>query len=105
MPKPVVSVCIPVWNRERLLPATLESVLGQSYDDLEILVLDNASTDASVEIATRYAARDRRVRVLRNDANIGGMPNYRRLLELATGDYVKFCNSDDLLPPSLVTRL
>jgi hypothetical protein len=105
MPKPLVSVCIPVWNREHLLSETLDSVLGQTYDDLEVLVVDNASTDGSADVARRYAARDSRVRLVVNGANIGGMPNYRRCLELATGDYLKFCNSDDLLPPSLVTRL
>lgn len=105
MSKPLVSVCVPVWNREKFLAATLDSVLGQSYTELEVLVLDNASTDFSVDIACAYAARDSRVRVVRNESNIGGMPNYRRLLQLATGDYIKFCNSDDLLSPSVVGRL
>ncbi|MDQ1632348.1 MAG: hypothetical protein QOC80_2320 [Frankiaceae bacterium] len=100
-----VSVCVPVWNREDVLEQTLTSILEQTFDDLEVLVLDNASTDGSRTVAERVARRDSRVRVFVNMENIGGWPNHRRLLELASGRYVKFCNSDDLLSPGTIERL
>jgi len=103
---PTVSICIPTWNRERLVVDALDSALGQVGDvDFEVLVVDNASTDATVDVARQFARRDARVRVVCNPENIGCYPNYARCLEEATGDYIKFLNSDDVLHPDALARM
>ena len=62
-----VSVCIPVYNRRDELDRALRSVVSQTYQDLDIVVVDNASTDGSHEVALKYAQADPRIRVTRND--------------------------------------
>lgn len=86
MQRPEISVLIPVYNAERFLERCLDSVLSQPIDSLEIICLDNGSTDSSREILTRYAAKDARVRVIRQQ-NAGVARARNRLLELARGTY------------------
>lgn len=102
---PAVAVCIPVFNGERHLHQCLESVLGQSERDLEIIVVDNCSDDTSLEIAEAYAARDRRVRVHRNPRNIGLVGNLNRCVELAESPWIKFAFHDDRLAPTCIERM
>ena len=94
---PQVSVCIPVFNSARFLRETLASVFAQSFQDFEIVVVDNASTDETPAILD--AVKDPRVRVVRNAVNIGPVGNFNRALELARGTYVKLLCADDLLCP------
>lgn len=93
-----ISVIIPVYNVEKYLEACLDSVLAQSLRDIEVLCIDDASTDGSPEILHRYAERDARVRLFANEENRG--PAYSRNVGLkhATGAYVYFLDSDDLVP-------
>lgn len=93
---PRVSVGMPVYNGEAFLEETIESVLGQTYADLELIISDNGSTDRTPEIAQRYAVRDRRVRFVRTDENRGAAWNYRRTFELARGEYFRWAPADDL---------
>jgi len=102
---PAVSICIPSYNYAAFLPQALDSALGQSARDLEVLVVDNCSDDGSMEILERYARRDPRVVVHRNEANVGMMGNFNRCIELARGRYVKFLCADDTLEPACVERL
>lgn len=102
---PSVTVAVPVRNAEAFIDETLASARRQSYEDIEILVIDNASTDDTVPIVERVAAIDDRIRFLRNDTNIGIAANFNRCLALATGRYVKFLCSDDLIEPSCVERM
>jgi hypothetical protein len=104
-PEPLVTVSIPVYNRPELLAETLDSVLAQTYEELEILVVDNASTDDTVAVAMSYAEKDSRVAVHQNTHNIGSLDNYRRCMELARGEYMKLLCSDDLLAPRAIARL
>jgi glycosyltransferase involved in cell wall biosynthesis len=80
-------VAIPVYNGEAYLAQTIESILGQTFRDLELIVSDNGSTDRTREIVASYAARDARVRVVRSEQNRGAAWNYRRSFELACGEY------------------
>jgi glycosyltransferase involved in cell wall biosynthesis len=102
---PAISIGVPVYNMERLLPEAVESALGQTYRDFELIVVDNASTDRSYEIASEYARRDSRVRVFRNDTNIGHLPNFNRCFDLARGTWLKFLCADDWLAPDCLERL
>jgi hypothetical protein len=102
--RPIVSICIPVWNRPEMLRDALESAMAQTYEPLEITVVDNASTDETAEVARELARGDERIHVYVNDHNVGGR-NYIMTLNRSRGELVKFLNSDDLLEPTCVTRL
>ena len=92
---PAVSVCVPVYNGARYLRATLASVLDQDYDDYEVVVLDNASTDGTPVILADLD--DPRVRVVRNDRLLSLPDNWRRVCERAQGRYLKVVCADDLV--------
>ena len=100
-----MSVCIPVYNGERWLRDAIESVLGQTRRDFELLIVDNRSSDGSLEVAADAARRDDRVRVVENVATIGAVPNHNRCLQLAQGDLVKFLHHDDLLRDDCLERM
>jgi len=101
---PRVSIGLPVYNGEKYLPVSLESLIVQECDDFELIISDNASTDRTEEICRSYAARDARVRYYRNGCNVGAAPNYRRVLELARGEYFKWVAHDDYYYPALLRR-
>ncbi|HEX2053785.1 MAG TPA: glycosyltransferase family A protein [Actinomycetota bacterium] len=96
-PLPLVTVGMPVYNGAAHLEEALQSVLAQDYPALEVLVCDNASDDATPAIATEFAAHDPRVRYLRNAENIGLLPNFRRVRDLARGEYFTWLGHDDLI--------
>jgi len=97
--RPLVSVLVTSYNRERYLGVALESVLAQTYREFELIVSDNCSSDRSVEIARQYAQRDGRIRVSVNDRNIGQFENRRHAATLARGEYLKYHDSDDVMYP------
>jgi glycosyltransferase involved in cell wall biosynthesis len=94
-----------VYNGQAHLAETLDALLAQTYERLEIVICDNASTDGTAEIARQYCARDGRVRYVRNRVNIGVLPNYRRVLELASSDYFTWTAADDVRPPHAIAAL
>lgn len=102
--KPRVTVGIPVYNGEKYLGKTIESVLAQTFSDLELIISDNGSTDRTKEIAQSYAARDPRVRYVRSEANRGAAWNYRHLFELSQGEYFRWAPSDDLFATDSVAE-
>jgi glycosyltransferase involved in cell wall biosynthesis len=95
--RPRVSIGLPVFNGERYLAAAIESILAQSFVDLELIICDNASTDATKAICMRYANEDQRVRYFRHDQNLGAAANFNFTVKLATGEYFKWAAHDDLL--------
>ena len=101
---PRVSIGMPVYNGARYLEAALESILGQSYRDFEVIVSDNASTDATRAICERYAARDGRVRYVRNLRNLGASWNFNRVFALSRGEYFRQAAHDDVLLPTYLER-
>lgn len=94
---PLVSVGVPVWNAGKLIGEAIESVLAQSYPNIELIISDNASTDDTGAICQEYAAKDPRVRYHRNATNIGAHRNFLRLIDLAGGKFFTWLASDDLL--------
>jgi glycosyltransferase involved in cell wall biosynthesis len=102
--KPRVSIGLPVYNGARYLPQSLPSLLGQDFEDFELLISDNASTDETEEICRSYAAKDPRIRYWRNPLNIGSARNYQRLFERARGEFFKWCSHDDVCRPAFVRR-
>jgi GT2 family glycosyltransferase len=92
---PLVSVGLPVFNGESFLRGAMDSILGQSHSNLELIVSDNASTDGSAAIADEYAARDSRVRNFRQPRNIGATRNYNFVAARARGKYMKWASAND----------
>ncbi|MGI8459055.1 MAG: glycosyltransferase family 2 protein [Propionibacteriaceae bacterium] len=97
-----MSICIPAFEAERHLGTTLTSVLAQGGDDLEILVLDNASTDATAVLCAAAAAADPRVRIERNPTVLPLPENWNRAIELSRGELIKVVCADDLIHPDAV---
>lgn len=97
MTNPLVSVCIPTYRGAAFLPATIESVLNQSYPYLEIWIVDDNSPDDTSAIVSRYT--DPRIRYSCNVQNLGPEGNWNRCLDLAQGQYFKLLPQDDLLEP------
>ena len=99
---PLVSIGLPVYNGERFLAQAIESALAQTYEQLELIISDNGSTDATEQICRRYAAQDSRVQYHRIEKNLGAAWNFNRVVELARGPYFKWLAHDDLITPSYV---
>lgn len=97
---PLVSLCIPAYQAQRHLQATIDSVLAQTYPNLEIVIVDNSSTDATPEIVA--AVDDPRVRVLRNAATVPMVDNFNLAIRASRGEFVKLVCADDVLDPECV---
>ncbi len=103
--RPLVTIGLPVYNGERFIAQSVRSVLEQDFTDFELVVSDNGSTDASLEIVERIAAGDPRVVILRNEENQGAAWNYNNTLDHARGRYFRWHADDDWFEPSLITKL
>lgn len=95
---PLISICIPTYNYAAFLPRAVESALAQTHTDLEVVVLDDASTDETPDVLARYGG-DERFSVRRAAVNVGLFANFNRCLEVARGDFVKVLCADDWLHP------
>lgn len=94
---PKVSVIVPIYNVKQYLANSLDSIAGQKFDELEVLLIDDGSSDGSAEIAKAYAAKDRRYRYIRQE-NAGVSAARNRGIEEAKGDYLAFYDADDIVP-------
>ena len=97
--EPIVSVLVTVYNREQYLQATLESILASSLREIEVLVVDDQSSDNSLQVARAMAARDVRISVVSNERNLGDYGNRMKAASQAVGRYLKYVDSDDLIYP------
>src|SRR5207247_8787636 len=102
--KPRVSVGLPVYNGEKFLSEALDSIIAQSFEDLELIISSNASTDGTDEICRAYVARDKRIRYYRNETNIGVDGNFNRVFQLSSGEYFKWASADDICGPDLIAK-
>jgi glycosyltransferase involved in cell wall biosynthesis len=99
-----VSIALPVYNGENYLSETLQTILAQTFEDFELIITDNASTDATEAICRELAATDRRVRYERLPENIGAAPNFNYAFTLARGEYFKWAAHDDRMHPDFLAR-
>lgn len=99
-----VSIGVPVHNGERFLEDALRSLLSQTFEDIEIIISDNASTDGTEEICRAVAGRDGRVRYWRNRVNVGAAQNFNQVFRLSQGRYFKWAAHDDVCDADLVLR-
>lgn len=93
--RPMVSIGMPVYNGERFIREALDSLLAQTFADFELIISDNASTDATASICGQYAKQDSRIRYLRQESNIGAAANFRFVLDQAVAPYFMWAACDD----------
>ena len=100
--QPLISICIPSYNGAPFIAETIESVLHQSFEDFELIIADDHSSDETVSIIERF--RDPRLRLVRNPVNLGMGGNWSRVLSIGLGKYVKLLCEDDLLHSRCLER-
>lgn len=99
---PLVSIGMPLYNAESTIHNTLEAILNQTYTNLEIIISDNASTDKTAEICQRAAQQDHRIRLTRQDQNIGAAANFKFVLDNASGSFFMWAAADDVRSPDFI---
>jgi glycosyltransferase involved in cell wall biosynthesis len=102
--EPLISVLIPAYNYARFVTAAVDSVLAQTYPNVEIVVCDNRSTDDTLAVLEARYAGEPRVRLFQNERNIGLVPNFNRALTHARGSFIAWLSADDWLLPRHLAR-
>jgi len=100
----LISILIPVYNRENLIEETVKSALNQTYKNIEIIIVDNQSTDKTWEILQKLASEDDKIKIFQNKTNIGPVRNWKRCINEANGEYGKILWSDDLIAPEFLEK-
>lgn len=103
--KPLVSIGMPVYNGEQYVRRALDSLLAQDYENFELIISDNASTDETLQICRDYAKRDNRIGIHKHSHNEGIQKNFQTVLELAQGEYFMWAAVDDYWLPDFVSAL
>jgi glycosyltransferase involved in cell wall biosynthesis len=93
------------YNGSRFVAEQIESICGQTYTNLQIIIVDDASTDDTYEIVKKYAEKDKRIAACRNDTNMGFNLNFNKACSLATGDFIAIADQDDIWEPSKTEKL
>jgi glycosyltransferase involved in cell wall biosynthesis len=99
-----VSILVPVYNRETLIEESVHSALNQTYKNIEVIVVDNKSTDKTWDILNKLAREDDRIKIFQNETNIGPVRNWKRCIDEASGVYGKILWSDDLIMPDFIEK-
>lgn len=103
--QPLVSVLMTAYNREQFIAEAIESVINSTYQNWELIIVDDGSKDNTVAIAKGYKTKDGRIKLFINEKNLGDYPNRNRAASYANGEYIMFCDSDDTLLPDSIKRL
>lgn len=102
-PKPLVSIGMPLYNEQAHLAEAIEALLAQDYENLELVICDNASTDETQTISLMWAARDQRIKYYRNEVNVGASKNFSCAFELTQGKYFMWAAGHDLWAPEFIS--
>lgn len=100
--RPLVSVCIPAYNSSATIEGTVRSILSQTYQNIEVVIVDDNSMDDTVSRLERLQAEDGRIRVYRNERNLGMAGNWNRCLSLCQGEFIKLICADDQIEPNAI---
>ena len=100
----LISIIVPVYNVEKYLDRCIQSIVEQTYRNLEIILVDDGSTDGSEKICDSWAVKDNRIRVIRQN-NMGGGAARNAALDVAKGDFIAFVDSDDYIEPNAITTM
>ena len=101
---PLVSVVMPVYNGEKYVSEAIESILAQTFTDFEYIIVDDGSQDRSAEIIRCYQGRDKRIRILTHECNLGGADARNQALALACGEFIAAMDGDDVCPPERLRK-
>ncbi|MBL7918135.1 MAG: glycosyltransferase family 2 protein, partial [Bacteroidia bacterium] len=104
MNKPFVSICIPSYNGALYLSACIDSCIGQTYTNYEIIICDDGSTDNTLSIVEEYLKKSDKIRLLKNPQNIGLVGNWNKCIQEAKGEWVKFIFQDDYMEPDCLQK-
>ena len=102
---PLVSICLCVYNGEKYLAKQLESLSNQTHRNVEIIIIDDCSVDESLEIAIRHSLQDTRIRIIKNEVNLGYVRNFEKAFSLSVGQYIAPCDQDDVWMPEKLEAL
>jgi glycosyltransferase involved in cell wall biosynthesis len=105
MKQVLVSIALCTYNGQKYLAEQIESLLNQSYQHFEVIIVDDCSTDGTFAIATDFATRDARIKCFANDVNLGFNKNFEKALNLCTGDFIAICDQDDIWEPNKIQVL
>lgn len=105
MQEPLISVALCTYNGEKFLLEQMDSILAQTYKNLEIIIVDDCSADKTTEIINVYAEKDKRIKLFRNDANLGFNKNFEKALSLTSGEYLSISDQDDIWSPQKLQQL
>jgi glycosyltransferase involved in cell wall biosynthesis len=103
--KPLISVALCTYNGEKYIKEQLDSIINQTYKNLEIIVVDDCSTDDTWAIVSAYAQKDKRIKSFKNDVNLGFNKNFEKAISLTTGDYIALSDQDDIWLPDKISQL
>jgi len=103
--EPLVSICIPVFNGEKYLEKCIDSAIFQSYKKIEIIIVDDGSTDNSQRIINQYALKDERIKTISNSQNLGLTRNWNTCIEFSSGEWIKFLFQDDYLSVNCIESM
>ncbi len=103
--KNLVSIIIPVYNKEHFIKKCLQSVIAQTYQEIEIIIIDDASTDYSLSITQKAAIQDSRIQIYKNEENLGLLKSRYKAIDLAKGNWTTFADADDWLEPDAIKNL
>jgi glycosyltransferase involved in cell wall biosynthesis len=95
--RPLVSILMAAYNQEKFIAEAIDSVLASTYKNFELIIVDDCSSDATLAIAQSYLDKDNRVRVYKNERNLGDYPNRNRVASYAKGKYIKYVDGDDAI--------
>jgi glycosyltransferase involved in cell wall biosynthesis len=101
---PKVSILIPVYNREELVKKAIESAINQTYENIEVIAVDNKSTDRTYEVLKEYAEKYPKMKVYQNEENLGPVRNWKKCLEYSSGEFIKILFSDDWIEETFVEK-
>jgi glycosyltransferase involved in cell wall biosynthesis len=104
MDSKLVSICIPTYNSEKYLEKTLQTIISQTYDNLEIIIGDNGSSDSTLDLIRKYSKIDDRISFYTNEINIGYSKNCNKLISQCSGEYISIFHSDDLYDMTIVEK-
>lgn len=104
MKKHLISVIVPVFNNEKYVNRCIDSILNQTYENLEVILIDDGSTDGSIKICEKWSEKDKRVKVIKQK-NAGTSASRNHGIKIATGDYISFVDNDDWLRPEMYEKM
>jgi glycosyltransferase involved in cell wall biosynthesis len=96
---PLISIALCTYNGEEFIREQMDSLLAQSYENFEIIIVDDCSTDQTLSIVNEYAATGNNIRIFRNEKNLGYNKNFEKAIKLCTGDFIAMCDQDDIWHP------